>query len=87
MLVIHYSASFEKRFETLSEKTREKALDRIELFREDMYHPILKNHPLRGEYEGCRSINVSGDIRIIYEDIGNSEYLLHDIGTHSQLYE
>lgn len=60
---------------------------RIDLFTTDPFNAVLNNHPLHGEYEGCRSINVTGDLRIIYEEIGEARYIFHDIGTHGQLYE
>jgi len=58
---------------------------RIRLFMENSFNEILRNHPLSGEYSGCRSINVTGDYRIIYEEQnGVVEFLL--IGTHDELY-
>jgi len=65
---------------------REKFQERFSLFLEDMYHPLLNNHPLEGEWIGCRSINITGDIRAVFEevDIGYVEFIA--IGTHSELY-
>ena len=58
---------------------------RIRLFITDPFNEILRNHPLSGEYSGCRSINITGDYRIIYEENeGIIEFLL--IGTHDELY-
>jgi addiction module RelE/StbE family toxin len=87
MRVIHYSDSFNKRFATLPKKIQRRAFERIALFKDDPFHPILNNHPLHGEYGGYRSINVTGDMRIVYEDLGDSTCVLHEIGTHGQLYE
>jgi addiction module RelE/StbE family toxin len=87
MFILLHLASFDKSFDALSERLKQKAEKRLSLFTEDSFNCILNNHKLHGEYEGCRSINVTGSLRIIYEDLGDSRFLLHDIGTHSQLYE
>ena len=48
---------------------------------------MLNNHPLRGEHRGYRSINVGGDLRVIYEEIDHSTAQFILIDTHSNLYE
>ena len=45
----------------------------------------LNNHPLKGAYASCRSINVGGDLRAIYE-INNDRIVFRLIGTHAELY-
>jgi addiction module RelE/StbE family toxin len=87
MLTLLHSAFFDKRYSTLSKKLKRKTKERLKLFVRDPFDRILNNHQLHGEYEGYRSINVTGDMRLIYKDMGNSKYILHEIGTHSQLYE
>lgn len=58
---------------------------------EDFYHPILRNHPLRGNYRGYNSINITGDWRALFSidcDYANNIRIIFKlIGTHSQLYE
>lgn len=71
----------------MTEKIKRKTLDRIDVFAVDPFDPILDNHQLHGEYDGCRSFNVTGDLRIIYRKTDSNTYLLLDVGTHSQLYE
>ena len=66
---------------------KQKVRQRLLVFEQDSHANILNNHPLHGEYAGKRSINITGSFRIIYEDLGDSNFKLHDIGTHSQLYE
>lgn len=84
-------ASFSKRFGKEYDKAPGKvktAFDRrLELFVEDKFHPLLNNHHLKGEYLGCRSINVSGDWRAVYQeaDGGETAYFVA-LRTHSQLY-
>ena len=64
-----------------------RAKERLVLFLQDEFNPILNNHPLRGKYKGYRSINITGDLRAIYQyqnpDIG----IFVAIDTHSNLYQ
>jgi addiction module RelE/StbE family toxin len=83
---VKYSKRFYKQYHKLDTKIKTKLLERVRLLSHDEFNPILNNHKLNGEFDGCRSINVSGDIRIIYIKEGLQIILLLQIGTHSQLY-
>lgn len=41
---------------------------------------------LTGEYAGLYSLNITGDIRALYEKIDDAYVIFGFIGTHSQLY-
>ncbi len=82
-----YSARFKKQFKKLSLKVQSQTLKRLEIFLADQFDPILNNHSLHGEYSGYRSINVSGDIRLVYKEIDKNNHHLIAIGSHSELYE
>lgn len=62
--------------------------NRLDLFLNNPFHPLLHNHTLKGLYQEYRSINISGDWRAIYTEIddGTIAYFIQ-IGTHSQLYK
>ena len=60
--------------------------ERLELFKVDIFHPILNNHALTGEHKDKRSFNVTGDYRVWFYYIGKDAVILTDIGTHSELY-
>lgn len=81
-----YTSRFKKNFKKLSTKEVVKYDEKMSIFIEDEYNPLLSNHKLHGEYGGFRSINITNDIRVIYKQLGKDIYLLHDIGTHNQLY-
>jgi addiction module RelE/StbE family toxin len=87
MITFVYTPEFKKRLETFPKKIRLKVFVRLIVFIKDPFDPILNNHSLHGIYAGRRSINVTGDIRIVYREINENRYLLTDVGTHSQLYE
>ena len=64
---------------------KEKFKNRLMLFGQDEFNPILNNHPLKGKYQGYRSINVTGDLRAIYKRETNVAIFVI-IGSHSRLY-
>ncbi len=62
----------------------------IEIFHKNPYSPLLNNHDLREEYEGCRSINITSDYRAIYQIVthGNRKVAFFvAFGTHKELYK
>ncbi len=81
------SRKFDRQFSKFSEKIKNQCIDRIEIFVKNPYDEILNNHNLGGAYTGCRSINMTGDIRIIYEITEDNMAHFLKIGTHSELYK
>ena len=79
--------SFRKSYVKLSERERKLVDDRLSLFREDPFHPDLKNHALKGALKGQRAISAGFDLRILYRQEGEHTvvYLLKT-GTHNQVY-
>lgn len=83
---IRYSRKFIKQLSKQPEKVQKAFYLRLRIFEEDPYDPILRQHPLKGKLKGMYSIDVTGDVRAIYEVEGDKLYLYVMIGTHSQLY-
>jgi len=73
--------NFSKKYAKLRQNEKNKFKERRNLFLEDPYNPLLNNHPLAGKYAGCRSINVTGDLRVIYDTIDKDSVLFIDIDT------
>lgn len=86
LIKIKYSKKFQKQFSRLSPKEREQFIKRQRLWLSDPYNPQLHLHMLTGEYAGLYSMNISGDIRALYEKVGDTYVIFGFIGTHSQLY-
>lgn len=82
---IVFRKSFQKDFAKCSVKIQAQAEERVLLFMNDRFHPLLNFHALKGEYEHCFSINVTADIRALFSISGDVMHLIR-IGTHSQLY-
>ena len=80
------SALFKKRFNVLSKKIQRQVEIRLDIFVLDQFDPLLNDHLLHGEYEGCRSINITGAMRLVYKKLDADSYLLVIVGTHHQLF-
>jgi addiction module RelE/StbE family toxin len=78
--------NFKKQFIKLDIKIQSQFKNRIEMFLENQFHSTLNNHSLHGEWDGCYSINITGDIRATYEIIGSTAFFIA-IGSHNQLYK
>ncbi|HCM52121.1 TPA: hypothetical protein DIS56_03265 [Candidatus Saccharibacteria bacterium] len=83
---IRFSKRFEKQYQKLSKKNRNKFWERLELWKTEPYHPLLKHHVLSGKLAGLHSINITADLRAIYRVVNDTIYIYELIGTHSQLY-
>lgn len=80
------SKSFDKKFKKLSHKIQSQVKERTILFKSDSFDPRLNNHMLHGEMKMIRSINITGDLRILYEEVDDDSVRFLDIDTHSNLY-
>lgn len=81
-----YSRLYKKQFRKLSRDMQVKVMRRLALFIEDEVHPLLDNHALRFDWKGYRSINVTGDYRLIFKKESDTRVRLEAVGTHSELY-
>lgn len=82
---IEFHKDFRKQYDKLPVKFRDKFDERLKIFVDDPTTPELNNHALHGKYAGCRSINVTGDLRAVYENREHGVRFL-DIDNHSNLY-
>ncbi len=86
MIRIEFTARFKKRYKKYSHKFQSKVDERVVIFIENPLNDLLNNHKLKGKFKGCCSINITGDIRAIYEEVGKDIYFFIELGTHSELY-
>jgi len=88
---IDYSKAFDKPLRKSPLKIKIAFRKRLKLFLQNPFHPLLNNHSLSGKLSGYRSINVTGDWRVIYSTRSHSRegtsVIFEMIGTHSQLYK
>jgi addiction module RelE/StbE family toxin len=84
--MIYRSAGFRKQWKRLPKEVKHKAETCLVLLVSNEFDITLNNHKLSGKYGEYRSINITGDTRIMYQRISNDFYLM-GIGTHSELYK
>ena len=85
-MIIRLHRNFKKQLAKLRPAEIKRFQERRSLFVQNPFHPLLENHPLRGRYDGYRSFNVGGDLRVIF--IHEDTYLVSfvAIGVHHNLY-
>ena len=86
---IQYDPDFLKALKKLDIRIRKSLRKRAEVFLQNHLDPQLHNHALRAKYKGFRSIDITGDYRVIYEEIQEGEETVAHfiaIGTHDELY-
>ncbi len=84
-MIIVFHRDFKKHYKKLPSKVKAKLEERLRIFKDEEFDPVLNNHALKGKWLGYRSINVSGDIRAIFKREAESA-LFVAIDTHSNLY-
>jgi addiction module RelE/StbE family toxin len=85
-MTIRYLPKFKNQYIKLPKKIQDQFDEKIQLFVVDPTLPMLKVHPLKGNFAGYWSMNVNGDVRALYIMDGDSIVIFGLIGTHSQLY-
>jgi addiction module RelE/StbE family toxin len=83
---LYFNKNFKKKYKKLRVGEKQKCDERLMLFAQYPFHPLLNNHMLKGEYKEYRSINVSGDLRALYELVSKDVAHFIDIDTHNKLY-
>jgi len=61
----------------------------LELREEDAFHPKLRTHKLKGEFENSWACSAGYNVRIVFKFVeyeGKEAILLETIGTHEEVY-
>lgn len=77
---------FLRKVARLPENIKRALAERLRLFADNPFNFLLNNHPLHGKLRTYRSINITGDCRLIFEEYDTNTVRLIDIDTHSNLY-
>jgi len=85
-MIIQYTQKFKKQYKKLPSKYQKQFDNKVRLFLIDPTNPQLCVHPLVGTYRGYWSININGDLRVLYLKNGDETIIFALLGTHSQLY-
>lgn len=82
---IYLQKNFVRGYKKLNKNQKTKFKERRNLFIQDEFNPILNNHALTGKYKGYRSINITGDLRVVFKR-ENDEAIFVAVDSHSNLY-
>ncbi len=89
-MIIKKHKIFEKSYAKLSDKLKTKVKEALLLFDIDKFDKKLNNHWLKWDFTWLRSINVTGDYRIIFRELSDDTYEIVEllkVWTHSELYK
>ena len=78
---------FEKQYKKLRLNEKKKFQERSEIFLSNPSNRLLNSHPLHGRFGGYRSINITGDLRVVYRMIAIDVAYFVAIGRHRDLYD
>ena len=65
-MIIRTTKNFDKQYAKLDLKIKNQFKVKVGLFRISPFDPVIKNHALKGNYNGYRSININWDVRALY---------------------
>jgi len=85
-MTIRFSKRFVKQLAALLASVQRAAYVRIDVMANNPDDPILRRHRLAGRLRHLWSIDITGDVRVLYEIVGDELIVYQMIGTHSQLY-
>lgn len=57
----------------------------LKIFKENIKHPSLRTHKLKGNLSSTWSISIEGNVRLVYT-IKNNEAIFFKIGNHDEVY-
>jgi len=85
---IDFHRGYLKAYDKLPQKIQIQAERRIAQFIQNRKEAQLRDHALTGNLIGKRSFSVTGNYRIIYQEIEEEVvFLFIDIGTHAKVYK
>ena len=84
---IIFSKKYVKMFDKLQQADQKKVIKTLQAFKKDPFDKKLRNHELKGNKKGIRSIDAAFDLRILYKEKGNHMIVLMlQVGSHSEIY-
>ena len=85
-MVINLSSRFKRSFRKLHKRIQKKAIEKIAIFRKNLFDPKIDTHKLHGEKKEEWAFSVDYSYRISFIFLEDDKILFTDIGTHDQLY-
>lgn len=88
-MTVRYDPTLLGQLKKLDVRIRKSFKEKLAIFVTDPLNPQLDNHALREKYEGYRSIDITSDYRVLYQEKLEGDELIAffmAIGTHEELY-
>lgn len=88
-MIVRYSPLFLEILKKVDVRISKSFKTKIAIFYQDPTDPRLDNHPLKRQWQGHRSIDITADWRAIYNEIQEEDQTVAyfvAIGTHKDLY-
>ena len=77
-----------KRFARRHPELREATKDTLNALKTDPFAPSLRLHALTGRLAGKQAVSVNYAYRIVLcVEVADGEIILHNVGTHDEVYE
>ncbi len=81
---IAFSPQFRRQFKKLPKALQEEALEKMEFFRDNSSHAILRVHKLQGRLDGRLSFSVNYKYRVVFQwEKQNKSAIFLAIGDHA----
>lgn len=88
-MTVKFDPGLLTKLKKLDIRIRKSFKERLAIFIKDPHDPQLNNHPLKRNYLGYRSIDITNDWRAIFSqkvEDGETIAFFIGIGTHKELY-
>lgn len=89
-MIVRFTNDFFLQYKKADVRIRNKTDNCLRIFRKNPNDLRLKNHKLKREWIGHRSIDIASDWRAIYKEVTLSDAIIVyfvALGTHKQLYK
>ncbi|MFH1712902.1 MAG: type II toxin-antitoxin system mRNA interferase toxin, RelE/StbE family [Candidatus Jacksonbacteria bacterium] len=86
-MIVKFHKNFKKIYYKAPPRLQEAVNEKMALFYQNSFHPLLNNHQLKGKYKDHRSVNITGDWRALYKEIDRDYFKFLLLDTHSNLYK
>jgi addiction module RelE/StbE family toxin len=89
MIEIFLDEGFKRSFRKIIRNNidiKNKFSEKLELLKENPYHPFLKTHKLSGKLQNYMAFSIDYNFRVVFKFINKNTVLLIDIGTHEEVY-
>ncbi len=86
---VFYDPAFYEKLRNVDVRIRKSVKEKILVFSKNPNDPYLNNHPLKRDYKGYRSINITADYRALYKELKVGDEMVAYfilLGTHDELY-